>query len=159
VHISQLVANNRRRKDLYTLSQADRALLDAIGYKKKLKEIDTAILANADFLNRIVADPEIFGHDLSAGEYDNEDEPNGDPSRHQQSWNSRDPPSRGMTCPCKRHLRCLHGRCLQATTTRTHMATHIMVIRTLMDTTCKFLIREDRRVRGSTSPLSLIWTS
>ncbi|KAF8834496.1 N2227-domain-containing protein [Paxillus ammoniavirescens] len=94
-----VAANNKRRKDLYTLSQADRTLLDAIGYKKKLHEVDTAILANADFLNRIVANPEIFGHDLSAGEYGDEDEQNGDTSRHQQSWNLHDPPSRGDDNP------------------------------------------------------------
>ncbi|KAN0094426.1 N2227-like domain containing protein [Tylopilus felleus] len=59
-----LNANNRRRKDLYTLPQADKALLDSIGYRRKLQEIDTAILANADFLHKIVANPEIFGHDV-----------------------------------------------------------------------------------------------
>lgn len=65
---SQLTANNRRRKDLYTLSHADKALLDSIGYRSKLQEIDTAILANADFLHKIVANPEIFGHDVTARE-------------------------------------------------------------------------------------------
>lgn len=68
VHRSQLTANNRRRKDLYTLPQADKALLDSVGYRRKLQEIDTAILANADFLHKIVANPEIFGHDVTMGE-------------------------------------------------------------------------------------------
>ncbi|KAF8551840.1 N2227-domain-containing protein [Imleria badia] len=62
-----LTANNRRRKDLYTLPNADKALLDAIGYRRKLQAIDAAILANADFLHKIVANPEIFGHGI-AGE-------------------------------------------------------------------------------------------
>ena len=66
----QLTDNNRRRKDIYTLPLADRALLDSIGYRRKLQEIDNAILANANFLNKIVANPEIFGHDVDAGEYD-----------------------------------------------------------------------------------------
>jgi len=60
----QLTANNRRRKDLYTLPHADKALLDSIGYRCKLQEIDAAILANADFFHKIVANPEIFGHDM-----------------------------------------------------------------------------------------------
>ncbi|KAG8216200.1 putative carnosine N-methyltransferase [Butyriboletus roseoflavus] len=63
-----LTANNRRRKDLYTLPHADKELLDSIGYRSKLQEIDTAILANANFLHKIVANPEIFGHDVIAGE-------------------------------------------------------------------------------------------
>ena len=65
-----MTANNRRRKDLYTLPHADKALLDAIGYRQKLQAIDAAILANADFLHKIVANPEIFGHDVDgiAGE-------------------------------------------------------------------------------------------
>ena len=62
----QLAANNRRRKDLFTLPQADKALLELIGYRRKLKEIDESILANAQFLHKIVANPEIFGHDVDA---------------------------------------------------------------------------------------------
>ncbi|KAI9567608.1 N2227-domain-containing protein [Boletus coccyginus] len=59
-----LTANNRRRKDLYTLPHADKALLDSIGYRRKLQEIDAAIFANADFFHKIVANPEIFGHGM-----------------------------------------------------------------------------------------------
>ena len=62
----QLSANHRRRKDLSTLPLADRALLDDLGYKKKLQEVDEAILANAKFLNKIVENPEIFGHDVGS---------------------------------------------------------------------------------------------
>ncbi|KIM53992.1 hypothetical protein SCLCIDRAFT_137704 [Scleroderma citrinum Foug A] len=61
-----LSANHRRRKDLSTLPLADRALLDDLGYKKKLQEVDEAILANAKFLNKIVENPEIFGHDVGS---------------------------------------------------------------------------------------------
>jgi len=60
----QLSANHRRRKDLSTLPLADRALLDDLGYKKKLQEVDEAILSNAKFLNKIVENPEIFGHNV-----------------------------------------------------------------------------------------------
>lgn len=35
-----------------------------MGYKEKLNLVDDAILANAAFLNQIVANPEIFGHDV-----------------------------------------------------------------------------------------------
>ncbi|KAG2129167.1 N2227-domain-containing protein [Suillus bovinus] len=59
-----LAANNRRRKDIYTLSQGDKELLDVLGYRQKLQEVDRAILDNAEFLKLIVANPEIFGHDL-----------------------------------------------------------------------------------------------
>ena len=52
------------------LPLADQALLDELGYKKKLQEVDRAIMANASFLSQIVANPEIFGHDLSLGSGD-----------------------------------------------------------------------------------------
>ncbi|KAF8546782.1 hypothetical protein OG21DRAFT_1490826 [Imleria badia] len=65
-----LTANNRRRKDLYMFPNADKAFLDAIGYRRKLQAIDAAILADVNFLHKIVANPEIFGHDVGgiAGE-------------------------------------------------------------------------------------------
>ncbi|KAF4612945.1 hypothetical protein D9613_010831 [Agrocybe pediades] len=63
-----LSANNRRRKDIYTLPKADQDLLDALGYKKKLDEVDGYILKNADFLDKIVSDPAIFGHSLDDGD-------------------------------------------------------------------------------------------
>jgi carnosine N-methyltransferase len=50
---------------LYTLPHADLKLLECVGYKQKLADVDDAILANAEFLNQIVANPEIFGHDVS----------------------------------------------------------------------------------------------
>ncbi|KAH6903305.1 N2227-like protein-domain-containing protein [Coprinopsis sp. MPI-PUGE-AT-0042] len=59
-----LAANNRRRRDVFSIPRDDQALLDALGYKKKLDEVDEAILANADFLGMIVENPEIFGHNL-----------------------------------------------------------------------------------------------
>ncbi|KAF5366124.1 hypothetical protein D9757_010946 [Collybiopsis confluens] len=58
-----LAANNRRRKDLFSLPQDDQKLLDILGYKEKLDQVDHAILANEQFLNKIVIDPEIFGED------------------------------------------------------------------------------------------------
>ncbi|CCM01993.1 uncharacterized protein FIBRA_04067 [Fibroporia radiculosa] len=59
-----LSANNRRRKDFFSLPRADQELLENLGYKEKLAAVDHAILANAEFLSLIVADPEIFGHDV-----------------------------------------------------------------------------------------------
>jgi carnosine N-methyltransferase len=35
-------------------------VIDKLGYKRKLVEVDNAILANAAFLDQIVANPEIF---------------------------------------------------------------------------------------------------
>ncbi|KAG5341441.1 hypothetical protein C0989_010381 [Termitomyces sp. Mn162] len=61
-----LAANNRRRKDIYCLPSADQQVLEAIGYKKKLDQVDDAIRANAEFLALIVANPEIFGHEVDA---------------------------------------------------------------------------------------------
>ena len=62
--ILQLSANNRRRKDIYTLPVADRELLDKLGYKKRLDEVDNAIITNANLLLQIVDDPEIFQNDV-----------------------------------------------------------------------------------------------
>jgi carnosine N-methyltransferase len=53
---------------LYSLSKADQEVLSGLGYKEKLDAIDKAILVNANFLAQIVADPEIFGHDLDGNE-------------------------------------------------------------------------------------------
>ncbi|KAJ7454340.1 N2227-domain-containing protein [Mycena galericulata] len=62
-----LSANNRRRKDFFTLPKADQELLAGLGYKDKLDKVDAAIVANAEFLAQVVAEPEIFGHDLGVG--------------------------------------------------------------------------------------------
>ncbi|KAG6908373.1 hypothetical protein DXG01_004871 [Tephrocybe rancida] len=64
----QLAANNRRRKDIYRLPQADQQLLETLGYKQKLDQVDDAIRANAELLSLIVANPEIFGHGLEPEE-------------------------------------------------------------------------------------------
>ncbi len=45
-----------------------------MGYKRKLAEVDDAILANAAFLNQIVANPEIFEN---TGPSESEEEENG----------------------------------------------------------------------------------
>ncbi|KAG5717403.1 UPF0586 like protein [Termitomyces sp. T112] len=62
----QLAVNNRRRKDVYCLPSEDQQVLEAIGYKKKLDQVDDAIQANAEFLALIVANPDIFGHEVEA---------------------------------------------------------------------------------------------
>lgn len=69
----QIAANNRRRKDIYTLPRADQELLSNLGYKQKLAEVDKAILANAEFLKQIVADTQIFGGDFDEEGEDAED--------------------------------------------------------------------------------------
>jgi carnosine N-methyltransferase len=51
---------------LYTLPHTDLELLERLGYKQKLADVDDAILSNQQFLNQIVANPEIFGHDVSS---------------------------------------------------------------------------------------------
>ena len=71
----QLAANNKRRKDIYTLPRADQELLGRIGYKNKISELDKAITANDEFLKKIVANPEIFGHDLEDTGYSTDTEP------------------------------------------------------------------------------------
>ncbi|KZV71234.1 N2227-domain-containing protein [Peniophora sp. CONT] len=55
-----LSANNRRRKDLYTLPRSDQELLGSLGYKEKLAEVDSAIQMNAEFLHEIAKDPGLF---------------------------------------------------------------------------------------------------
>ena len=77
--MAQLSANNRRRKDIYKIPRADQELLTALGYKSRLHEIDEAIIANAQFLKQLIADPEIFGHELEA-EHEDAEEQEGGPS-------------------------------------------------------------------------------
>ena len=83
----QLNANNRRRKDIHTLPLADRDLLDSLGYKERILDADKAILANAVFLDAVVASPEIFSADpddddpemRGNDQEDSEDEDDGEP--------------------------------------------------------------------------------
>ncbi|KAI0301377.1 N2227-domain-containing protein [Russula brevipes] len=58
-----LAGNNRRRKDIF-------ALIEQLGYKQKLAEVDDAILANAAFLNQMIANPEIFENNVGDNEED-----------------------------------------------------------------------------------------
>ncbi|KAH9955366.1 N2227-domain-containing protein [Russula dissimulans] len=107
-----LAANNRRRKDIFTLSREDQALIEQLGYKQKLAEVDDAILANAAFLNRIVANPEIFEN--SPGEDQGEESGlalRGHPSSrghthehaHSHSHGSHLHPSAGSESTTRRH--------------------------------------------------------
>lgn len=43
-----------------------------MGYKSKLDEVDKAIKANADFLDLIVSDPAIFGHNVDSASSEEE---------------------------------------------------------------------------------------
>src|SRR6266576_397909 len=60
----QISANNRRRRDVFRLPRTDQQLLESLGYKKKVDDVDKAILANAQFITQIVENPEIFGPEL-----------------------------------------------------------------------------------------------
>ena len=62
------------------MSKSDQDLLSLLGYKEKLDVVDSAILKNAEFLNQIVADPEIFGHDV-----DNDDDDGGEENEHREA--------------------------------------------------------------------------
>ncbi|KAH9903376.1 N2227-domain-containing protein [Cubamyces lactineus] len=81
-----LNANNRRRKDIYTIPIEDRELLEEVGYKERISATEKAIAANAEFLNSVIANPEIFGHDLDELEAEaaghHLDEPQQHPDRH-----------------------------------------------------------------------------
>ncbi|KAF8909806.1 N2227-like protein-domain-containing protein [Gymnopilus junonius] len=54
---------------------ADQDVLEKLGYKQKLEETDKAIIANADFLSKVVDDPQIFGHELDDDEEEEEQGP------------------------------------------------------------------------------------
>jgi hypothetical protein len=60
----KISANNRRRRDIFKLSATDQELLGSLGYKKKIDDVDRAILDNAQFVAQVVENPEIFGHEL-----------------------------------------------------------------------------------------------
>ncbi|KAL5478532.1 hypothetical protein ACEPAI_2716 [Sanghuangporus weigelae] len=62
-----LAANNRRRKDFHSLASEDQRMLEELGWKAKLIDIDNAILENAKFVKAIIAQPEIFS-DADLGE-------------------------------------------------------------------------------------------
>lgn len=57
---------------MFTLPREDQALLEQLGYKRKLADVDDAILANAEFLGQIVANPAIFENGVP-GEDNNEE--------------------------------------------------------------------------------------
>ena len=100
---TQLAVNNRRRKDIYTLPRADQELLGRLGYKNKLFEVDKAIMANAEFLKKIVANPEIFGQgEVEDNGYSTDTEPeqeSDDPFAHQHSHEPGFPISMSVIFP------------------------------------------------------------
>jgi carnosine N-methyltransferase len=88
------------------LPVADQALLGGVGYKQKLQEVDNAILKNAKFLNQIVANPEIFGHNVSS--QDEEYEVNGGDSNlptHSHNMDTRAPEAIVLPGTPRRHYR------------------------------------------------------
>lgn len=55
------------------MPEEDRKLLESIGWKKKLDQVDSAIQANAQFLRKIIMNPDIFGRsDLQDAEEEEE---------------------------------------------------------------------------------------
>jgi hypothetical protein len=97
----QLAGNNRRRKDVFTLPREDQALLEQLGYKRKLAAVDDAILTNSAFLNQIVANPAIFENGTPGDEEDNQEALDGSHdegpfgklvaiSNYEQSWQIRE---------------------------------------------------------------------
>lgn len=58
---------------MFTLPREDQALLEQLGYKRKLAAVDDAILTNAAFLNQIVANPAIFENGIPGDGEDNEE--------------------------------------------------------------------------------------
>lgn len=71
----KLAANNRRRKDLYSLSLADQEILKEIKWNEKIGLADLAIRKNAALLKRVVAEPEIF---MNNGPLEDDGEEEGD---------------------------------------------------------------------------------
>ena len=69
-----MAANHRRRRDLYSLKPLDQKLLEELGYKEKLSRIDKAILANKDFISKVVDDPRIFAN-ADLGDREDETDP------------------------------------------------------------------------------------
>ncbi len=72
--LDQLAVNNRRRKDVYTIPRQDQELLGRLGYKNKISEVDKAIMVNAEFLKRVIAEPEIFEYYAEDAESPSENE-------------------------------------------------------------------------------------
>jgi carnosine N-methyltransferase len=56
------------------LPLADQELLNRLDYKQKLADVDRAIKANAEFINQIIQNPDIFGPDLYAEDAIDEDQ-------------------------------------------------------------------------------------
>ena len=64
---------------MFTLPREDQALLEQLGYKRKLADVDDAILANAAFLDQIIANPAIFENGIPGDEEDNGETVDGPP--------------------------------------------------------------------------------
>ncbi|KAG8991336.1 hypothetical protein FRB90_001390 [Tulasnella sp. 427] len=58
-----LSANNRRRKDFLRVPRKNQELLEQVGWKKRLEEVDEKIAANQAFLNLLVDHPDIFSYE------------------------------------------------------------------------------------------------
>ena len=76
---------------MFTLPREDQALLEQLGYKRKLADVDDAILANATFLNQIVANPAIFENGIPEDEEDNEENLDGPHDEGLFGWLSHKP--------------------------------------------------------------------
>lgn len=61
--LPQLSANNKRRKDFHRLPKKNQELLEQVGWKQRLEDVDEKIAANQAFLDMIVDHPDIFSHE------------------------------------------------------------------------------------------------
>lgn len=75
------------------------------GYKDKLNQVDKAIAANAEFLNQIIADPAIFGHDVDSEDDDASEHQSENPSSSTDRLQQRgeDGPSGGSRARSSSH--------------------------------------------------------
>ena len=70
----QLSANSRRLRDYYALPLQHQALLDSLGWRKKIDLVDERIEANARFLKTVVDYPAFFEGDSDHDDDEDEDE-------------------------------------------------------------------------------------
>lgn len=104
-----LLANNRRRKDIYTLPRADQDLINDLGYKQKLDAVDKAIFVNAEFLAKVVEDTQIFDELETHGENEEAPETRSGWVFRLDSWNDETHPFPGPSHNHS-HSHSLHGR-------------------------------------------------
>ncbi|KAG8986261.1 hypothetical protein FRB93_005355 [Tulasnella sp. JGI-2019a] len=82
-----LSANNRRRKDFLKLPISNQKLLEDLGWRSRLNEVDYKIAENAQFLNMVVDHPDIFAMEME-GPGEDGDRAADEHSHHQHETNA-----------------------------------------------------------------------